>query len=318
MMSRKESNTPGRFDHEAFVHLLIKQQAGITSRKENAFIKSMLEENAEARELLAEVDETSLNENWVKPHRKRFPLYIAAGVVLLLATGAGYFYFQRPAPGNVQLKTVVAQRATTNTIKLDDGTEVKLNAATTISYPANFSNSSIREVYVEGEAFFTVSPDPKRPFIVHCKLANVEVLGTSFNVCTYDSSFRTALVSGAIAITTHEGEKVKLSPGYTATLETHIPQLLVTAYKPDTVLGWLSGIYRFENTPLEEVCRMAERAYNINISIDSKKLAGVCYSGIINSRKPIELLLEDISYTTEIHHYSDKTGQLHLTAVAPK
>ncbi|HEY1202396.1 MAG TPA: FecR domain-containing protein [Niastella sp.] len=318
MTSRKELNAPGRFDHEAFVYLLIKQQAGITTRKENAFIKRTLEEDAEARELFAEVNETSLNENWVKPRRKRFPLYIAAGVALLLATGAGYFYSQRPAQGNAPQKMVVAKRGTTNTIKLDDGTEVKLNAATTIRYTANFNNSRIREVYLEGEAFFTVSPDPKRPFIVHCKLANVEVLGTSFNVCTYDSSFRTALVSGAVAITTHEGEKVKLSPGYTATLETHIPQLLVTAYKPDTVLGWLSGIYRFENTPLKEVCRMAERAYNISISIDSKALAGVCYSGIINARKPIELLLEDIGYTTEIDHYFDKTGQLHLTTPVPK
>lgn len=152
---------------------------------------------------------------------------------------------------------------------------------------------------------------------MHCNLANVEVLGTSFNIRTYDSSFRAALVSGAVAITTHEGEKVKLSPGYTATLETQVPQLLVTAYKPDTVLAWLSGTYRFENTPLKEVCRMAERAYNITISIDSEELANVCYSGIINSRKPIELLLEDISYTTELEYYFDKTGHLHLTTRSP-
>jgi len=318
MMSRNAPINPGRFDHEAFVHLLIRQQAGITSRKENAFIKRTLQENAEARELFAEVNETSLNENWEKPRRKRFPLYIAAGVTLLLATGAGYFYLHRPAHGNIPLKTLVVERGATNTLKLDDGTEVKLNAATTIRYSADFNNSNIREVYVEGEAFFTVSPDPKKPFIVHCSLANIEVLGTSFNIRTYDSSFRAALVSGAVAITTHEGEKVKLSPGYTATLETHIPQLLVTAYKPDTVLGWLSGIYRFENTPLKEVCHMAERAYNMRICIDSKELANVCYSGIINAKKPVELLLEDIGYTTAINYYLDKTGQLHLTAAGPK
>jgi ferric-dicitrate binding protein FerR (iron transport regulator) len=237
--------------------------------------------------------------------------------VLLLATGAGYFYLHRPAHSNIPLKTLVVQQGATKTINLDDGTEIKLNAATTIKYPADFKNSNVREVYVEGEAFFTVSPDAKKPFIVHCDLANIEVLGTSFNIRTYDSSFRASLVSGAVAITTRDGEKVKLSPGYTATLETHIPQLLVTAYRPDTVLGWLSGIYRFENTPLKEVCRMAERAYDIKISIDSKVLANVCYSGIINSGKPIELLLEDIGYTTEMKYYFDKTGRLHLTIPGP-
>jgi ferric-dicitrate binding protein FerR (iron transport regulator) len=317
MMSRNAPINPGRFDHEAFVHLLIKQQAGITSRKENAFIKKMLQESAEARELFAEVNETSEQENWIKPRPKRFPLYIAAGVVLLLATVAGYFFRQRPAHGNIPLKTIVVERGSTDAIKLDDGTEVKLNAATTIRYPVGLKGN-IREVYLEGEAFFNVTPDPKRPFIVHCNLANVEVLGTSFNIRTYDSSFRAALVSGAVAITTQEGEKVKLNPGYTATLDTHIPQLLVSAYKPDTVLGWLSGTYRFENTPLREVCRMAERVYNIRILINSKELANVCYSGIINCRKPVQLLLEDLSYTTDIDYYFDKAGQLHLSSPGPK
>jgi len=316
-MSRKEPIAPGRFDHEAFVHLLIKQQAGITSRKENAFIKRMLEENAEAQELFAEVNETSEQENWTKPRRKRFPLYIAAGVALLLATVAGYFFLRWPAHGNIPLETIVVKQGATNVIRLDDGTEVRLNAATTLRYPAGLKGN-IREVYLEGEAFFNVSPDPQRPFIVHCNLANVEVLGTSFNIRTYDSSFRAALVSGAIAITTQEGEKVKLSPGYTAILDTDIPQLLVSSYKPDTVLGWLSGTYRFENTPLREVCRMAERAYNIRIRIDSKELANVCYSGIINSKKPVELLLEDIGYTTELDYYFDKGGQLHLSIPSPK
>src|ERR1044072_7546765 len=145
MMSRNAPINPGRFDHEAFVHLLIRQQAGITSRKENAFIKRTLQENAEARELFAEVNETSLNENWEKPSGKGFPLYIAAGVKLLPDTGAGYFYLHRPAHGNIPLKTLVVERGATNTLKLDDGTEVKPNAATTIRYSADFNNSNIRE-----------------------------------------------------------------------------------------------------------------------------------------------------------------------------
>jgi Fe2+-dicitrate sensor, membrane component len=317
-MSRNALSNPGRFDHEAFVHLLIKQQAGITSRKENTFIQKMLDESAEARELFDEVHETSRNENWEPPHRKRFPLYIAAGVTLLLATGAGYFYFRETAPGNIPLKTLAAPPGANSTIKLDDGTEIRLNAATTIRYPADLKRSKRREVYVEGEAFFTVSADPQRPFMVHSSLANIEVLGTSFNVRTYDSSVRVSLVSGAVAITTREGEKVKLNPGYTATLETYIPQLLVSAYRPDTVLGWLSGMYRFENTPLRKVCRMAERAYNIRISIDSDELANVCYTGIINARKPVERLLEDIGYTTAIDYNFDGTGQLHITPACPK
>jgi ferric-dicitrate binding protein FerR (iron transport regulator) len=304
--------TLNKFDHEAFVHLLIKQQAGITTRKENALIKKILQESSEARELSAEVNETSQNENWAKPPKKRLPVYIAAGIALLLVAGACYFLFPRtaaPAP----MKNLMVQRGATSVIKLADGTEVKLNAATILRYPADFKSGK-REVYVEGEAFFTVQRDPKRPFIVHTNLANVEVLGTSFNVRTYDSSFQAALVSGAIAITTPAGEKLNLRPGYAAYLSSNSPQLLVTSFKPDTVVTWTTGYYRFENTPLREVCRMAERIYDVNILIENKDQGEVRYTGVINRKQPIQYLLEDLGYTAGIDYYFDKAGTLHLTA----
>jgi ferric-dicitrate binding protein FerR (iron transport regulator) len=300
-----------RFDHEALVELLIRQQAKMTSRKENALIKKILRESAEARELATEVTETSTNENWSVPVKRRFPLSIAAGVALLVISGAGYLFFAPKGQPASNWKTLDIRKGTTSTIKLADGTEVKLNAASSLRYPASFGRNK-REVYIEGEAFFNVAPDVKRPFIVHTGRADVEVLGTSFNIRTYDSSFRAALVSGAIAVSTPEGERIKLLPGYIASMNAQNPQLLVSSYSRDTVLTWLSGTYRFENTPLQEVCRMAERIYDISILIDDKDLAQVRYSGIINRKQPVRSLVEDLGSMADIECYYDESGKLHF------
>lgn len=302
---------PSEYDHEDFMHLLIKQQAGKATRTEKAFIKNTMKASSLARELYAEVNEASRLENWTTPPRKRFPLFIAAGVALLLITGAGYFFLVSTEAVPPSWKTLEAHKGATNTIKLADGTEIRLNAATTLRYPATFAPNR-REVYVEGEAFFNVTADPQRPFIVHTALADIQVLGTSFNVRTYDSCFRAALVTGGIAVSTHEGEKIKLRPGYAASLDGHTPQLLVASYDKDTVLTWLSGTYRFENTPLKEVCRMAERVYNVTILVDDEALVHICYSGIIRKKQPIQALLEDLAYTSSIDYHFDKAGSIHI------
>src|SRR5690606_10744959 len=78
---------------------------------------------------------------------------------------------------------------------LSDGTEVWMNSGTQLRFPFNF-NGKTREVYLEGEAYFKVAKNADRPFIVHANGTQVQVLGTSFNVSTYDDEVVTSLVEG--------------------------------------------------------------------------------------------------------------------------
>src|SRR5690606_37889089 len=85
---------------------------------------------------------------------------------------------------------------------LADGTKVWLNAASRISYGKNFGNGALRDVYLDGEAFFDVAHDPDKPFIVHTSSIQIKVLGTSFNVRSYaeDNTIETTLVQGKVRI----------------------------------------------------------------------------------------------------------------------
>ena len=104
-------------------------------------------------------------------------------------------------------------------IVLSDGTEVWLNAATRLRFPSRFYGKQ-REVYVEGEAYFKVAKDAAHPFIVHTTLTQVQVLGTSFNINTYEAgNVKTALVEGKVLTKSNDGKSMELTPGYAANYE---------------------------------------------------------------------------------------------------
>lgn len=283
----------------------------MTSRRENTYIKRMLAANAEARQILSEIEETSINAQWTAPAKRQFPLTIAAGAALLIIAGAGYLLYSYYEQAPHQWNTIEVAGGQHKSIELEDGTIVQLNAATTFRYPAGFSQDR-REVYVEGEAFFNVAASPERPFIVHTTRADIKVLGTRFNVRTYDSSFSAALVSGRVAITTPGGQVIKLRPGYIASLNTDSRQLLVSPFSSDTVLTWRDGIYRFEKKSLREVCRMAERIYGISILIERTVPDTLHYYGVIDRKQPIQYLMKDLTCSAGADYYFDQEGKLHI------
>ncbi|WP_158642736.1 FecR family protein [Chitinophaga japonensis] len=271
----------------------------------------MLKESAEARRILSEIEEASTDAQWTAPPRKRFPLFIAAGAALLIIAGAGYFLYSYYGRAPVQWNTIKVASGQHQSVELADSTLVQLNAATTFRYPSHFAGN-YREVYLDGEAFFNVAASPKRPFIVHTTRADIKVLGTRFNVRTYDSSFSAALVSGAVMIITPGGQVVKLQPGYMASLNTSSQQLLIASFSSDTLLTWKNGIHRFEKKTLKEVCSMAERVYGIRILVERNAPDTLHYSGVIDRRQPIETLMEDLACSAGEDYYFDREGRLHI------
>ncbi|MGY0036742.1 FecR family protein [Pedobacter sp. NJ-S-72] len=93
-------------------------------------------------------------------------------------------------------------------ITLSDGTRVWLNSASSLHFPFSFSGAT-REVYLTGEAFFKVAKNPDQPFIVHTNQTDVKVLGTEFNVNSYNSNITmTSLVEGSVKTSGHDKKKV--------------------------------------------------------------------------------------------------------------
>ncbi|HEY4286189.1 MAG TPA: FecR family protein [Puia sp.] len=137
----------------------------------------------------------------------RFAWYSVAAAVLLAIGGTTYFFRSSTTHNNRESIARHWLQKTTHPTKKDqltlsDGTVVTLNSATTIKYPDHFSDST-REVYLEGEAYFDVSKDPLHPFIIHTDKMNIRVLGTSFNVKSYQSEplGEASLINGSIEVT---------------------------------------------------------------------------------------------------------------------
>ncbi|MCF6401256.1 FecR domain-containing protein [Chitinophaga filiformis] len=196
------------------------------------------------------------------------------------------------------------------TVRLPDGTEVTLNATSAMEMPLAFGDS--REVTVKGEAYFNVAKNEEKPFRVHLPKSTVQVLGTSFNVNTYDSSqVRVALESGAVKMLTNDGD-VLLQPGKAVQYQPGV-RPKAADFDAHTVFSWKSGYYVFENTPVAVIGDVIERTYGIQVIIDSKATAEKTYSSRLEKGMPLEKFLERLKTLNNID-YRFKNGNtiLHL------
>ena len=163
-------------------------------------------------------------------------------------------------------------------LTLPDGTQVWLNAGTSLRYPTAFSGSQ-RRVELTGEAYFEVVKNPAKPFVVHTNGADIKVLGTAFNVMAYaDESFlKTTLAEGSVAMTAN-GDEVVLKPGEGATVVATGNRIEVAAADLDQDLAWKNGNFYFRKTELAAIMKQIARWYDLEIryagAVPKKHFAG--------------------------------------------
>ena len=173
----------------------------------------------------------------------------------------------------VRFNEVIVPYGKKSKLKLSDGTMVWLNAGSRFAFPQEF-NGKKREVFLEGEAYFEVTKDEKKPFVIAANNINIEVLGTKFNVSAYNSDefIETVLLEGQINIW-DAGKvfknKVLMVPSQKATYSKVQKEIsLEIEAKPEMFIAWIEGWYPFSNENLEQVFKKLERYYNIHIEYD--------------------------------------------------
>jgi ferric-dicitrate binding protein FerR (iron transport regulator) len=191
---------------------------------------------------------------------------------------------------------------------LPDGTKVWLNAESRLSYPASFENRSHREVELEGEAFFDVTENKNQPFIVKTSKLQVRVLGTSFNVKSFQDEgiIETTLVRGSVLIElnddilpTNTEKALYLKENEQAVYSTASKELLLRTVKTDSATSWKEGRLTFMNAPFSEIEQELERWYGVNITIDDDASAQCRFSTTIDN-EPISKILELFRTTSGI------------------
>lgn len=210
-----------------------------------------------------------------------------------------------PAHMNNESLTLAVPVSKYYTIKLSDGTQVTLNSASILRFPVPFSADN-REIYISGEAFLTVAKDSRHPFLVHTPQGTVQVLGTAFNVNSYDSNnVKISLVEGAVKV-----KNVILKPGEQAV--TTNSGISIHPFDESEELSWRQGIFYFSNTSLSEIARVLPRWFGIPVIMDNNHIAGETFTGSLERSQSINIFLENLKSTTAVDYYFDKNGRLHF------
>lgn len=199
---------------------------------------------------------------------------------------------------HAQWQTLLVPAMMTYKVILADGSVAKLNSGTRIKFPLNFTGDK-REVFIDGEAFFSIAADTKKPFIVRTPKTDIQVLGTQFNVNTYDTAYiQTALVDGAVS-TTSLNKKLVLKPGQEAVFTAN--NFTTQDFDPSTTLSWMEGAYYFHDVPLKNLSGILSRWFNTGIQFDTPSLQNKMFSGALLKDQPLQVFLENLELSDNIH-----------------
>ncbi len=195
-------------------------------------------------------------------------------------------------------------------LTLQDGSEVQLNAGSVFQYPKSF-DSNIRKVELRGEAFFQVEPAEK-PFMVETDQAQTRVLGTQFNVCSWEDETIIFVKTGKVSIRSrfNNEEEMTLLEGQSAICKKHAVSLN-PATAPEDVLAWRERRLVFRNAPLDEVLSEIERFFNVRIEAHSSLLHHTITARF--EKEPLPKVI-DIVATTLNATYEKQDSGYRLTA----
>ena len=243
---------------------------------------------------------------------------------IILATGGIYLFTQKndtKVPAEPAISSVVTKNGNRTKIVLPDGSQVWLNAGSNLDYNNSVFNKDLREVTLNGEAYFDVTKNADKPFIIHTKKMDVKVIGTVFNVRSYndEKTAEASLINGSIEVTLKDrkDQKIVLKPNEKISIATEgaeaalskpekttavknsrsIPQILVKELKPSirydniiTEIAWTQNKLFFEDESLENIAPMMERWFGKKVVIANTSLKNLHYYGNFENETMDEVL----------------------------
>lgn len=288
------------------IDLMARYFAGEANPDEISILEAWVKENPENRKLFQEYSKawnlseleilgkkTNLDDEWnafegmisaeTKPEPKVLSiqtqnqktsgfnwLRVAAVLLVLLVSGSMlYYYLSGPE------KVVVTAEVGTLVQKLEDGSIITLNKGARLEYPKHFSGK--REVNLQGEAYFEVAHDASKPFIVSGKDANIEVLGTKFNVNTESGNGAVSVVLTSGRVSVYFDDKPKdtliLHPGELAILDSGKHSISREVNTDVNYMGWKTRHLVFENRRLDEVLAYLSNVYHTSVRLGNPDAA---------------------------------------------
>ncbi|WP_164123543.1 FecR family protein [Sphingobacterium sp. xlx-130] len=205
-------------------------------------------------------------------------LSIAAALIAIGTVSLLYLKFKASANEEV---TAFETSKKKESFYLPDGSSVTLNTGSRLRLATDFNKDSLREVWVEGEVYFDVAHNKAKPFVVHTLTdMNIKVLGTSFNVQSFNNKSMVILDKGSVEIQT-ANQKIKLQPGEKIAFNPNENNLLKSKVDKQSYTSWTNNVLSFENRPLSEVIQSIQYLYNCQIQIMDTNFAAIRFTGSI-------------------------------------
>lgn len=205
------------------------------------------------------------------------------------------------ARGEVVYNTIGTPRGGQYWVTLSDGSKVLLNAASSLRFPVSFSGNE-RRVKLEGEAYFEISKNKQKPFIVEANGTSVQVLGTHFNVSAYadDNAVTTTLLEGSVRLNKGRANAM-LIPGQQGIALNAQSSFLVQQADLKMVMAWKEGYFYFRNTDIKSIMKQVSRWYDVDFVYEQSELKNSLFGGKISKYKDISELLKNLELTGTIH-----------------
>jgi transmembrane sensor len=196
--------------------------------------------------------------------------------------------------------TISTPRGGQYQVVLPDGSQVWLNAASSLRFPVAFTGNE-RAVTLTGEAYFEVAQHAGKPFMVRTGSMQVNVLGTHFNVMAYpdEGRVKTTLVQGAVRVS-QGSTSTLMQPGQQASIDDAGNSFQITRPDIEDVMAWKTGEFRFRKTDISMIMRQIARWYDVDI-IYQGDLSGVTLYGSMTRKENVAQLLELLEQTGMVH-----------------
>lgn len=239
--------------------------------------------------------------NYNQNHIIRVIMRFAAVIIVTacITTILSYLVWNKPKPVLYnQLEVPCGQQAK---LTLSDGTRIWLNSKSKLKYPDRFSGLS-REVLLDGEGYFEVTHNEKHPFIVKTSTLKVKVLGTSFNVSSYnnDNDMKLTLIKGSVSMLNPENdhEITRIKPNEMAVYSKKDQLLSVKEVETDLYSSWRHGQFKFRKLSFEEISKRLSRNYNVTFILLNKSLKTTTFNGSFYNYEPLEQILKVLKTNT--------------------
>ncbi len=223
--------------------------------------------------------------------------FMRYAAVILMALAGGYFLQTLTHSPETSMNEITVPHGNRSLITLSDGSRVWLTNGSKLVYPDKFQENS-REVVLEGEAYFTVAHNEKKPFVVSLGEHRVKVLGTEFSVMAYpgDNKMQVDLVSGKVQmdISTGKGnyESFTLKPLHSVIYDKTSGKLTQAGIPDGFYSYWQKGIYSFKDERFESLATKIERIYGVEVIFEDEGLKQRTFTGTFGIDDNIYTMLE--------------------------